>query len=158
MNVYEKLLKARLMIQEKGLKQNGKNEFAKFTYFELEDILPVCNKICEEIKVVCIVSFSDTNAFLNFIDCEKPEDKITFCSPMSKANLKGCHEVQNLGAVQTYIKRYLYQHCFEIAESDQVDGATTTQPQNPQGQGYQAPPQQQQRQYQAPPPQQQYYR
>ena len=40
---------------------------------------------------------------------------------MSKANLKGNHEVQNLGAVETYIKRYLYQNCFEIAESDCLD-------------------------------------
>ena len=47
--------------------------------------------------------------------------KITFTSPMSEANLKGCHAVQNLGAVETYIKRYLYQNCFEIVESDILD-------------------------------------
>ena len=47
--------------------------------------------------------------------------KITFTSPMSTASLKGCHEVQNLGAVETYIKRYLYQNCFEIVESDVLD-------------------------------------
>ena len=41
---------------------------------------------------------------------------------MSKAELKGCHEVQNLGAVETYIKRYLYQNCFEIVESDALNG------------------------------------
>jgi hypothetical protein len=40
---------------------------------------------------------------------------------MSSANLKGCHEVQNLGAVETYIKRYLYQNCFEIVEGDVLD-------------------------------------
>ena len=40
---------------------------------------------------------------------------------MSSASLKGCHEVQNLGAVETYIKRYLYQNCFEIVESDVLD-------------------------------------
>jgi hypothetical protein len=41
---------------------------------------------------------------------------------MSTACLKGCHEVQNLGAVETYIKRYLYQNCFEIVENDELDG------------------------------------
>ena len=40
---------------------------------------------------------------------------------MSSASLKGCHEVQNLGAVETYIKRYLYQNCFEIVEGDALD-------------------------------------
>ena len=29
--------------------------------------------------------------------------------------------MQNLGAVETYIKRYLYQNCFEIVESDVLD-------------------------------------
>jgi hypothetical protein len=42
---------------------------------------------------------------------------------MSDAQLKGCHNVQNLGAVETYIKRYLYQNCFEIVEADALDGA-----------------------------------
>ena len=40
---------------------------------------------------------------------------------MSEAQLKGCHPVQNLGAVETYIKRYLYQNCFEIVENDALD-------------------------------------
>jgi hypothetical protein len=40
---------------------------------------------------------------------------------MSSASLKGGQEVQNLGAVETYIKRYLYQNCFEIVEGDSLD-------------------------------------
>jgi len=36
-------------------------------------------------------------------------------SPMSSAALKGCHEVQNLGAVQTYLRRYLWVTAMEIA-------------------------------------------
>jgi len=40
---------------------------------------------------------------------------------MSTASLKGCHEVQNLGAVETYVKRYLYQNAFEIVESDALN-------------------------------------
>lgn len=121
MNVYEKLVKARLLLQSKGLKQNGKNDYAKYSYFELSDILPECNKIADEVKAVCQVTFDKELAMLFFIDCEKPEDKIVFSCPMSSASLKGCHEVQNDGAVQTYLKRYLYQNCFEIAETDALD-------------------------------------
>lgn len=135
MSVYEKLVQARLKFQSADVKKSGKNTYAGYTYFELSDILPICNKICEEVKAVCVVSFNDTIATLEFIDCEKPEEKITFTSPMSQATLKGCHAVQNLGAVETYIKRYLYQNCFEIAESDSLDGTM-----NPQGQA-QAPKQ-----------------
>lgn len=166
LNIYQKLLKARMMFQKKNIKPKGYNEYSKYYYFELDDILPPITDICYELGVICLVSFGNELATLQFKDLETLTE-IIFTSPMSKASLKGCHEVQNLGAVETYIKRYLYMHCFEIAESDQMDGATTEQPPQRQyqgqqgqyqGQGYQAPPQQQQRQYQAPPPQQQYYR
>lgn len=121
MTVYEKLVQARLKFQSANVKKSGYNKGINKHYFELEDILPVCNKVCEEVKAVCVVSFTDTVATLEFIDCEKPEDRIVFTSPMSKANLKGCHEVQNLGAVESYLKRYLYQNCLEVSESDILD-------------------------------------
>lgn len=126
MSVYEKLNKARMMFQNANVKKSGMNKYAGYTYFELSDILPIANKICEDVKATCVVSFCNEYAELLFVDNEKPEDVIRFTSPMSKATLKGCHEVQNLGAVETYIKRYLYQNCFEIAESDALDA--TMQP------------------------------
>lgn len=130
MNVFEKLNKARVMFQEANVKKSGQNKYAGYTYFELNDILPICNKICNEIKAVCVLNFTETVATLQFIDCEKTDDVITFTSPMSEATLKGCHKVQNLGAVQTYIKRYLYQNCFEIAENDALDSQPINNNQN----------------------------
>ena len=127
MNVYEKLIQARLMFQNENVKKSGQNKYAGYTYFELNDILPICNKICNEIKAVCVLNFTETVATLQFIDCEKTDDVITFTSPMSEATLKGCHKVQNLGAVETYIKRYLYQNCFEIAENDALDSQPINQ-------------------------------
>lgn len=130
MNVFEKLNKARIMFQEANVKKSGQNKYAGYTYFELNDILPICNKICNEIKAVCVLNFTETVATLQFIDCEKTDDIITFTSPMSEATLKGCHKVQNLGAVETYIKRYLYQNCFEIAENDALDSQPINNNQN----------------------------
>ncbi len=130
MNVFEKLNKARVMFQEANVKKSGQNKYAGYTYFELNDILPICNKICNEIKAVCVLNFTETVATLQFIDCEKTDDIITFTSPMSEATLKGCHKVQNLGAVETYIKRYLYQNCFEIAENDALDSQPINNNQN----------------------------
>lgn len=123
MNVYEKLNKARNDFQSSNVKKSGKNSYAGYTYYELADILPEINKMSEKLKFTCVIEFTPELATLSFIDIEKPEDKIIFTSPMSTANLKGCHEVQNLGAVQTYIKRYLYQNCFEIVESDILDSS-----------------------------------
>ena len=120
MNVYQKLLLARCKFQEKNVKKTGKGNY--YEYFELDDIIPVCNMICADISAVCVVLFEKENARLLFIDCENPESFITFTTPMSSASLKNCHEVQNLGAVQTYLKRYLYMHTFEISENDGLDG------------------------------------
>jgi hypothetical protein len=122
MNVYEKLVQARIMFQAGNPKMSGENKFAKYSYFELSDILPVINKLAKELGFVCAVSFSESDADLSFIDSEKPTERIIFTSPMAKADLKGCHDVQNLGAVETYIKRYLYQNCFEIVENDVLNG------------------------------------
>lgn len=121
MNVFEKLNEARLRFQNANVKKSGQNKFAGYTYYELADILPAINKIAQELKFTCIVNFTKDLATLSFVDCEKNE-KIEFTSPMATASLKGCHEVQNTGASETYLKRYLYQNCFEIVESDMLDG------------------------------------
>ena len=120
MNVFEKLNEARIRFQDANVKKSGKNNYAGYTYYELADILPAINKIAQELKFSCIVNFTPDLATLDFIDCEKNE-KITFTSPMSEASLKGAMEVQNTGAVITYLKRYLYQNCFEIVEDDTLD-------------------------------------
>lgn len=119
-SVYTKLNLCRLAFKNSKVKKSGKNTFAGYDYFELDDILNAIIPICNENKCVTIVNFSAETATLNFIDCETGNG-IVFTSPMSTASLKGCHDVQNLGAVESYIKRYLYQNCFEIAEPDQCD-------------------------------------
>lgn len=119
MNIKTKLLEARIRLQEMNLKKSGMNKYAGYAYYELGDFLPVINKLGKELGFICLVTFDDF-AKLEIIDIEKDE-KLVFTSPMSTASLKGCHEVQNLGAVETYLKRYLYQHAFEIVEGDALD-------------------------------------
>ena len=120
MTIFEKLNEARLRFQNAGIQKSGCNKFAGYTYYELADILPEINKLANELKFCCVVNFTPELATLDFCDLEG-DGRITFKSPMSSASLKGCHEVQNLGAVETYIKRYLYQNCFEIVENDVLD-------------------------------------
>lgn len=121
MNIYEKLNEARIRFQESGAKKSGRNSFAKYDYFELSDILPAINRAARELGFSCMVRFGKEEATLEIVDCEKPEDRIIFCSPMGTADLKGCHPVQSLGAVETYVRRYLYLAAFEITESDGLD-------------------------------------
>ena len=125
MNIYEKLNAARLQIAEKGISKTGNNTFAGFKYFELSEILPVVNKVNNELKLFSAFSFLRDTATLEIVNAEKPEEKVNFSFAYSPdgAKLKACHQIQNEGAVQTYIKRYLYQNAYEIAEADQLDAS-----------------------------------
>lgn len=117
MTIYEKLAEARTRL---NVKKTGRNNFAKFGYFELADFLPEINLLAKELGFVCLVSFDAEKATMTIKDATG-EGEIIFTSPMSTAELKGCHAVQNLGAVQTYLRRYLYQTAFEIVEAEQLD-------------------------------------
>ena len=125
MTIFEKLNEARLRFQNAGVKKTGNNKFAGYTYYELADILPEINKLANELKFCCVVNFTPDLATLDFCDLEG-DGRITFKSPMSSASLKGAMEVQNTGAVITYLKRYLYQNCFEIVENDVLDATLKT--------------------------------
>ena len=120
MTIFEKLNEARLRFQNANVKKSGKNAYAGYSYYELSDILPFINQIANELKFSCVLNYNSELAKLDFCDLEKDE-KITFSVPMSSASLKGAMEVQNTGAVITYLKRYLYQNCFEIVEDDTLD-------------------------------------
>jgi hypothetical protein len=122
-NIYQKLAEARKNLRAVKMKKTGKNKFAGYEYFELGDFLVPMLEVFDELGIISIVSFDVGLAFLTIFDVEKPEEKITITSPMSTANLKACHEVQNLGAVQTYLRRYLYIALMEILEHDACDAS-----------------------------------
>lgn len=118
MNIFEKIQAVRVELRHTKLKMSGKNKFANYEYMELDDFLPTLNELMQKHKMTAIASFTREKAVLTAIDCEKPEDRFTIESPFGTADLKGCHEVQCIGAVETYQRRYLYQAMFDIAESD----------------------------------------
>lgn len=120
--VAAKLLKARTLFHSKQVTKTGKNEFAKYLYFELSDFLPQALSAFGEVGLVGIVSFTREEATLLIVDTESGE-RLPITSPMSEANLRGCHPVQNLGAVQTYTRRYLWAAAMELVEGDPVDSS-----------------------------------
>lgn len=123
MSVYKKLQEARILLQNTKLNKSGKNKFAGYEYFELGDFLPHIQNICQKVGLCGVVSFTEETAYLTIHDTDG-EGFVTFTSPMSSAALKGCHDVQNLGAVQTYLRRYLWTNAFEIVEHDALDATT----------------------------------
>lgn len=124
MNVYEKLNVAREMFHASKLKKSGHNKFANYYYFELGDFIIPALGIFREVGLTSVISFGPEIATMDIFNTEKPEEVISLSSPMSTAALKGCHEVQNLGAVQTYLRRYLWVAALEIVEHDALDATT----------------------------------
>jgi len=122
MGVHKKLMDARILLQQAPLKKSGHNKFAGYSYFELGDFLPTINQIFSRVGLCGVVSFDKELATLTITDTEDSTE-IKLTSPMADANLKGCHPIQNLGAVETYTRRYLWVSAMEIVEHDALDSS-----------------------------------
>ena len=130
MSVHKKLMEARIKLQNTKLTKSGHNKFAGYKYFELGDFLPEIQKIFKEIGLCDVISFTQDLATMVVYDVEDGTS-VTFTSPMGSAQLKGCHEVQNIGAVETYQRRYLYVTALAIVEHDALDATTGSAPVEP---------------------------
>ena len=120
--VHKKLMQARIMLQNAPLKKSGHNKFAGYSYFELGDFIPTINSIFNEVGLCGVVSYDAEIASLTITDVDDGTN-IIITSPMADANLKGCHPIQNLGAVETYTRRYLWVTAMEIVEHDALDSS-----------------------------------
>lgn len=116
-------MQARVTLQSTKLQKSGHNKFAGYYYFELGDFLPEIQNIFNNLGLCGVVSFTNDMATLTITDMEDGTT-LNITSPMSSAALKGCHEVQNLGAVQTYLRRYLWVTAMEIVEHDALEPLT----------------------------------
>jgi hypothetical protein len=127
MSIYTKLMTARVKLQSIELKKSGLNKFAGYTYFELGDFLPAIQSIFKEVGLCDVISFTHDLATMAIYDSEDGTS-LTFTSPMGSAELKGCHEVQNIGAVETYQRRYLYTTALAVSEHDALDATLGNDP------------------------------
>lgn len=127
MSVHKKLMQARIKLQNTEMKKSGLNKFAGYSYFELSDFVPKIQEIFEELGLCGVVSFTTAYAELNITDVEDGT-MIVISSPMAEANLKGAHPIQNLGAVLSYQRRYLWMTAMEIVENDIIDSAPSAEP------------------------------
>lgn len=120
MSVYKKLMAARIELHGTKITKSGENAFAHYRYMELGDFLIPTQQIFQRLGLCGVISFTSDVASLTITDTET-DKQIVITSPMGSAALKGCHEVQNIGAVQTYQRRYLWVAAMEIVEHDAID-------------------------------------
>jgi hypothetical protein len=131
LTVYARLAKVKAELHSQPLKKTGKanstsNSGKTFSrsYFELGDFLPQAIKLFDKHGIVVVMSFGDV-LLVEVINVDKPDDRIACSSPISTAVLTGCHPVQNMGAAQTYMRRYAYMSLLDICENDEIDCQVT---------------------------------
>jgi len=122
MSVHKKLMESRVALQGIELTKSGHNKFAGYKYFELGDFLPHIQTIFNKIGLCGVVSYNTEYATLCITDTDDGT-VIVITSPMAEAHLKGTHPIQNLGAVETYQRRYLWMTALEIVEHDILDAS-----------------------------------
>ncbi len=121
----EAIIKIKVELQEKKLKQSGKNTFAGFTYFELSDFLPTLNKLMLDNGVNDQIIIGKEYAEMTLHKgAEKQTYTIPFTlfeTPKNKNGTDSMQHIQYLGALNTYYKRYLYLNAFGITDGEVID-------------------------------------
>ncbi len=135
----ESIIKIRVKLQETNLKKSGKNKFAGFDYFELADFLPTLNKLMLEEGLndrFSIIQNNDGTMTASLLLIKGEENQVytmpfvLFDTPVNtKVNkdtgeereVKSMQDIQYLGALNTYYKRYLYLNAFGITDGEVID-------------------------------------
>ena len=138
-SIYARLADARKVFHSMELKKTGWNSYSRYAFFEMADFLiPAMNCLRDE-GLVPVVTFLDVEALM-IVHTVDTEETIHVSSPNVNAryqivnenirieveqalHLKGCHPIQNLGATESYQRRYLWTTLMEIVEHDQVDSS-----------------------------------
>ena len=119
---YQELQEVRFELSKASLKKTGKNNYQGFEYFELKDFLPTATDLFKkhDLTPVFNVELSPEGIEYAILDVfYKGSEKITFKAPTARPN--GKNPIQDLGAMITYMRRYLYLMALDIVENDIVD-------------------------------------
>ena len=125
MNLNESIIKIRVELQNRDIKKSGKNAFARYGYFELKDFLPHINELLLEEKVNDVFTIENGEVVLKLIKGEEiNEYKMPFTlydTPLNKNGTPSMQDIQYLGALTTYYKRYIYMNAFGITDGEVID-------------------------------------
>lgn len=130
----ESIIAIRVALQKSSIKKSGHNSFSNFDYYELADFLPRLNELMYQEGVNDLFSIEDGYAQLILIKGEEGQTyKIPFTlfdTPLNwkynkvtqeNEQVKSMQDIQYLGALNTYYKRYLYLNAFGITDGEIID-------------------------------------
>lgn len=135
----ESIIEIRVKLQNAKLKKSGKNKFAGFDYFELSDFLPKLNELMQEEGMndrFSIINNNDGTMTASLLLIKGEENQVytmpfvMFDTPTNRREdrdtgeiyeVKSMQDIQYLGALNTYYKRYLYLNAFGITDGEIID-------------------------------------
>lgn len=133
------IIAIRVGLQKSNLKKSGHNSFSNFDYYELSDFLPRLNELMLQEELNDIFTVEDGYAKLILVKGdEKQEYKIPFTlfdTPLNwkfnkitqeNEQVKSMQDIQYLGALNTYYKRYLYLNAFGITDGEIINSMDNT--------------------------------
>lgn len=146
LSLNESIANIKVELQKSKIKMSGKNKFVGFNYFELADFLPTLNelllkyKVNDNFTITTDTTFGTDYAVLTLIKGEEKQEyrmpfKL-FDTPLNTSvnkvtgeaeKVKCMQDIQYLGALNTYYKRYLYMNAFGITDGDVIDGMDNTE-------------------------------
>lgn len=131
LSLHEAIIRIRVELQNSNIKKSGFNKFAGFKYFELSDFLPKLNELMLKYNVNDVFTITEDKAILTLIKDDERQDYTMpfklFEVPKNKSGQPQMQEIQYLGALNTYIKRYLYMNAFGITDGEIIDAMPITQ-------------------------------
>lgn len=140
-NLNESIISIRVKLQNAKLKKSGKNKYAGFDYFELADFLPKLNELMLEEGINDRYRIEEGYSILELVKGEEKQEYTIpfklFETPLTYKKDKdgnfikskegeyiqvpSMQDIQYLGALNTYYKRYLYLNAFGITDGEVID-------------------------------------
>lgn len=109
-------------------KKSGKNNFQKYDYYQLGDFLPTVRSLLKKYGLASEVTFSKHKGTLTIFDCETGMYRKWKIDLPDMKSTQPTKDMQTIGALQTYARRYLYLQALEIAEGDPIDAGDFEEP------------------------------
>ena len=127
----KRLAEARNLV---NVKKNGQNAFAKYKYYQIEDIYDAAKDVLRDVGLVTIENvdvFSVEGIVykkftLDVVNTDNSSDKLTFSAVTEPAVLKGAQAPQMAGADITYMTKYLYGLALMLDDSSNDPDANNT--------------------------------
>jgi hypothetical protein len=156
LNIYGKIAKVKCELQARDIKKTGKSKFTYFElsdFLPTLNVLLMKNGLCDNFSINSVVTPEGNIlvAQLKIFDTEEMGECALFSIPFTDyatpehyqkdsrgmilrdkdgepVTAKSMQDIQNLGALNTYYKRYLYLNAFGICEGEVFDALVVCEP------------------------------